>query len=131
MATIQGPRKVAKLAASDLSAKRYCIMKLGATQDQVTTAGANELAYGILANKPDAANKIADVWVDGDELKVVSDGSSTNIAIGDRLKSDANGKAVKIPASQTNQESIGIALEASTADGTVIRFRPQFEQIDT
>ena len=131
MATVQGPRKVAKLAAGDLSAKQYYIMKLGTTQDQITTCGANEVAYGILTHKPDAAGEIAEVWVDGDELKVVSDGSSTNIAIGDRLKSDANGKAVQIPASQTNQNSIGVALEPSTTDGTIIRFRPRFEQIDT
>lgn len=130
MATIQNPKSVAKIAGADLSAKQYYIMKLHTTEGQVVLCGANGVAYGILSNEPESGEQ-ADVWVDGNELKVISDGSSINIAIGDKLKSDTNGKAVQIPATQTNQNSIGVALQASAADGVIIKFRPQKEQIDT
>ena len=80
--------------------------------------GATDVPIGVLQNKP-VANQAAEViTLAGAITKVVSDGSSVNIAIGDPVVTDATGKAIKKTASGGWYN--GIALEASAADGKVI-----------
>jgi len=117
MAITRGPAFEATFEAeNDLSSKQYYIMKHGSSAGQVDTADATGPYVGVLQNKPGSGEEARVVTL-GHSL-VVTDGSSTNIAAGDRLAADANGKAVKT--TTDNDEIVGIALGASTADGVII-----------
>jgi len=104
-------------AENDLSSKQYYLVELSGTDQVDVCDNAGDKPVGVLQNKP-TAGAAAQVRVLGIS-KVVSDGSSTNIAVGDYVGTDGNGKAVK-KATDTDHV-VGIALDASSADGTVIR----------
>ena len=53
--------------------------------------------------------------------KAVSDGSGTSIAIGDQVGTDGNGRVVK--KATADYGTIGEAMDASSASGTIIRVR--------
>lgn len=127
MATINNPRVIAMRANGDLSAKQYYLLKQDTAEDDVALAGANGLVIGILANEP-ADNEIADVWpIAGNTvLKCVCDGT---IAVAEQMVSDANGKATTMAAA-TKQNVFGIALEAGSSDGEIIKFTPCQSQVD-
>jgi hypothetical protein len=101
-------------ADSDLSAKQYYIVKVSAA-NKVDVCNSAALAIGVLQNAPGDTHA-AEVLSIG-RSKVVSDGSGTAIAAGDKVMSDGNGKAVKATGQSV---SIGTAMGASSADGTVI-----------
>ncbi|MBW2674616.1 MAG: DUF2190 family protein [Deltaproteobacteria bacterium] len=104
-------------AENDLSAKQYYFVELSAADQVDVCDGATDKTIGVLQNKPTAGHA-AQVRVLGIS-KVVSNGSGTAIAVGDYVGTDASGKAVK---KATDKDFIaGIALDASSADGTVIR----------
>lgn len=102
-------------AVPDLSLKQYFAVKLTSTENDIVLAGAGE-GIGILQNKPEA-DQGAEVRHHGISRHVV-DGNATNIAIGDLITSDANGKGVV--ADTIDDLAYGTALEASTVDGDVI-----------
>jgi hypothetical protein len=104
-------------AENDLSAKQYYLVEYsGVDQVDVCDAAADR-AVGVLQNKP-AANQGAQVRLLGISM-VVSDGSGTAIAAGDYVGSNSSGKAVK--KATADYSVVGIAMDASSADGTVIR----------
>lgn len=103
-------------AGADLSSDQYKAVALHTTENQVVLAGAGG-GIGVLQNKPDTVGQGAEVRHHGISRHVV-DGNATNIAIGDLITSDANGKGVV--ADTIDDLAYGIALEASTADGDVI-----------
>lgn len=103
-------------AAADLSAKQYYWVKLASTTT-CNVAGAGEAAVGILINEPESG-EAADIFALGVGYGMVN-GNSVNITYGDPLKSDASGIAVK--AATDKDRIIGWALDASDADGDVIR----------
>ena len=102
-------------AGADLQLKQYFAVKLDTTEDQIVLAGAGQ-GDGVLQNKPDSG-QAAEVRHHGISRNVV-DGNATNIAIGDLITSDANGKGVK--ADTIGDVAYGKALQASTTDGDVI-----------
>jgi hypothetical protein len=104
-------------AENDLSAKQYYFVEYsGVDQVDVCDAAADR-AVGILQNKP-VANAAATVRHLGISM-VVSDGSGTAIAAGDHLGPNSSGKAVK--KATADYSVAGIAMDASTTDGAVIR----------
>src|SRR5262245_19910766 len=104
-------------ANADLSAKQFFLMKFTAA-DTVDLVGAvTDRCVGVLTNAP-KANQAASVQVLG-IAKVVSDGSGTSIAAGDILAADTSGRVVKN--ATADRLSIGIAMDASTTAGAVIR----------
>lgn len=104
-------------AENDLSAKQYYIVEYsGVDQVDVCDAAADR-GIGVLQNEP-AAGQAAKVRLMGISM-VVSDGSGTAIAAGDHVGPGATGKAVK--KATADYSVIGIAMDASSADGTVIR----------
>ena len=105
-------------AAADQSAKQYYFLKYSAADTVALCAAATDRAIGVLMNKPAAAGQAADVRILG-IAPVVSDGSGTAIAVGDYVGPSRAGKAVKKATADNNLA--GIALDASSADGTVIR----------
>ncbi len=105
-------------AAADQSAKQYYFVELSAADTVAVCDAAADRSIGVLMNKPGAAGQAADVRIMG-IAPVVSDGSGTAIAVGDYVGPSAAGKAVK---KATADNSVGgMALDASSADGTVIR----------
>lgn len=106
-------------SSGDLSSNQYHAVKY-ASDGQVELAGAGEAALGILQNDPDAEGEEAAVAVIGIS-KAVVDGNSVNIAALDPLKVNASGHLVK--AATDEDIFIAQALEASTADGDIIRVR--------
>jgi hypothetical protein len=102
-------------AAADYSAKQFWPVKLTAANTVTVCSGATDVPIGILQNKP-KSGEAADVMCLG-VTRAVSDGT-TPIAVGDWVGSGAAGKLVK--KSSDKDYAIGQALEASSADGTVI-----------
>jgi len=104
-------------AGADLSSKQYyCVEYTGVDTVNVTNAAADR-AIGILQNKP-AQNQGANVRHLGISM-AVSDGSGTAIAAGDYVGPNGSGKVAK--KATADYSAIGIAMDASSADGTVIR----------
>lgn len=104
-------------AGADLSAGQYRAVELTSNAFEVTVCnGAGDNPIGVLQNKP-KSGEAATIAVRG-ICRVVSDGNAGAIAIGDYLGTDAAGKLVKKSADKAI--AIGRALEASTADGTII-----------
>lgn len=104
-------------AENDLSAKQYYIVEYsGVDQVDVCDAAADR-GVGVLQNKP-VANAAATVRHLGISM-VVTDGSGTAISAGDYVGPNSSGKAVK--KATADYSAIGLAMDASTADGTVIR----------
>lgn len=104
-------------AENDLSAKQYYFVEYsGVDQVDVCDAAADR-AIGILQNKP-IANAAAEVRHLGISM-VVSDGSGTAIVAGDHIGPGATGKAIK--KTTADYSVAGIAMDASSTDGAVIR----------
>lgn len=114
------------VASADLSAKQFYIIEApvaAASAGNLPTAtvcnAAGDTPWGILQDKPESG-QVGTVWCDG-VSKVVSDGSGIGASIdpGDFVGTDGSGKAVL---KDTDADYIiGKALEASDADGTVIK----------
>lgn len=101
-------------ASVDLSAYQFHAVKISGAQ--AALCGAADVPVGILQNKPDAAGKAAEVGLIG-VSKAVVNGSSVNVAIGDFLAVNANGRLIKTTTASDNV--VARALEAVTADGVV------------
>jgi hypothetical protein len=103
-------------AENDLSSNQYYAVELSDENQVDVCDGAGDIPIGILQNKPEEGEP-AQVRILG-RTRAVSDGSGDNIAVGNWVGTDANGKMVK---KSTNKDfALGIALSASTADGTII-----------
>lgn len=104
-------------ANADLSAKQFFLVKQTAADVVDLVAAVTDLCFGVLTNNP-KINQAAEVQKAG-IAKAVSDGSGTSIAAGDKLSADTSGRVVK---NTTNDRlCVGVALDPSTAAGTIIR----------
>jgi|TARA_Y100000310_G_scaffold98201_1_gene95942 hypothetical protein len=105
-------------ANADLSAKQYFLMKRHTTADQCAiVAATTDVPIGVLQNKPAAAGRAAEIVTLGKTKAEVA--AATDIAIGDKLGPDANGRLVKVTAD--NALFCAIAEEAATsATGDII-----------
>lgn len=130
MATHQSLTCVSLQAAGDLSAKQFYCMKISAANTVDTNDAAGAPVFGILQNKPAAAGRAAEVAVAG--IAKVTAGAA--VAAGALVKSLANGKiddastaatvdasGASATAASTGAHVIGIAIDAASADGDVIR----------
>ena len=104
-------------AAADYKLKQFYAMRQTAgTEGSATLCSAvTDRVLGILQNKPDI-NQAAEIMIMGIS-KAVSDGT-TAIAAGDPLTVDTSGRVVKN--ATADRPTIGMALQPSTAVGTVI-----------
>jgi len=105
-------------ANADLSAKQYFLVKRHSTEGQCAlVAAATDIPLGILQNKPAAAGRAAEVMILGRSKAQVA--AATDIAIGDKLGPDANGRLEKKTAN--NDIVCAIAEQAATtATGDII-----------
>ena len=105
------------VAEQTFAAKQFYIAELSATEGQVDVCdAAADRGIGVIQNNP-VAGGAATVRILG-KSQVISDGSGTAIAIGDYVGPNSSGKAVK--KATADYSAIGIALQASSADGTII-----------
>lgn len=119
MATSDNLQCISAVAGSDLSSKQYYFVSM-ATDGQVDSTGDGAYALGVVQNDPDAAGKAAEVAIGG-RTKIVAGAAFEE---GVALASDANGKAVT---ATTGDEILGVAMEASSADGDIVSmvFQPR------
>jgi hypothetical protein len=103
-------------AEQDLSAKQFLAMELSAEGQVDTADAAADTVIGILQNKP-KSGEAAEVRLIGIS-KAVTDGNAAAIGVGDFLGTNNAGKLVK--KSTDKDWVIARALQASTADGTII-----------
>ena len=113
------PIKTTMQAGGNYSANQYHFVVTASDGQIDPVAAAGGAADGILYDKPDAAGKAASVVIFG----VARVKAGVAIAVGQEVASDASGKA---KASATGNRVLGRALEASSADGDIIKilFRP-------
>ena len=101
-------------SAADLSAKQYLFMEQSTSTGKVTSAdGIGDICVGVLQNDPAAANRAACVAVAG-ITKVVA---GATIAIGDKLCTNASGKA--IVANSGNVFVMGEATVSGASDEVI------------
>lgn len=105
-------------ANGDLSTKQWYGVELLSTGRVDVANAATDRAIGILQTKPALLGRAARIRHIG-VSNAVSDGSGANIAIGDPVTVSATGKIVKN--TTADRPLLGYALDASVADGTVIR----------
>lgn len=130
MATESNLTCITLQAAGDLSTKQYYCMKVSAADTVTTITAAGTPVIGILQNKPSAAGEAAQVAVAG-VSKVVAGAA---VAAGALVKALANGKVddaataatadasgSSATAASTGAHVVGIALDAASDDGDVIR----------
>ena len=104
-------------AAADLSAKQFYIVKISTTRT-IDVADSAAVAYGVLQDKPKSGEdgNVAPCGSGGITRLVVD--ATTDIAVGDYIKSHTNGKGIK--ATTDKDRVIGRAMEAATEDGQII-----------
>lgn len=108
-------------AGADLRTKQNYLVEESTTGTVTVCNNAADRAIGVLINKPNSGQAARVRIAQGSLARVISDGSSVNIGIGDPVGTDGSGKAIK---KTTNKDwIIGYAEEASTADGTLISVR--------
>ena len=111
---------VSCFAGASFADKQYYAVEIAATATSPVTVtvcnGATDVVYGI-NQEATASGRMARIRKSG-ITKWVSDGSSVNIARNDAIGVNSAGKCIK----KTTAGDIvrGIALEPSTADGTII-----------
>lgn len=107
-------------AGASFASSQYLAVEITSAATSPVTAtvcnGTTDQVYGILQDAV-ASGRVARVRKSG-ITKWVSDGQSVNIARGDPLGVDASGRCIK----KTTAGDIvrGVALESSTATGTII-----------
>ena len=104
------------LAGANLSAKQYFVVIWASTAGEVVAAADPDVGVlGLLQNDP-ADGEAADVAVSGIAKGICE---STAIAYGDKVTTNSTGELQK---TTTDEDMIvGIALEASSAVGDIIR----------
>lgn len=110
---------ITRKADADLSANQYRFVTPTAANG-CALAGANARALGVLQNKP-TLGLAAEILTEG-QTRVVAGGV---FAIGDYVKTDANGRAVQVAgeAAGVIVELVGIALEAAAALGDIVEIQ--------
>lgn len=112
---------------SDASLLEYTLIQGDTTDatisDMVGKAATSEahVVLGVAQDVVTVADQVIPMQIAGiAPVRVL--GNSVNIAIGDRLCAGTGGKGVKFSTlDATPQQSFGIALDPSTADGDIIR----------
>ena len=102
------------VADGDLSTKQFYCVKMSTTDDTVSLCDTDgEVILGVLCNKPDAANKAAEVAALG-QVKIEA---GEALAAGDRWGTDNAGKAKKVEGTNTGADTGDYAAGIITKGG--------------
>lgn len=115
--------ELSREVASDMSAKQFFAVKLDSAGKLALGAAPTDEILGVLQNTPTAGQTGRVKLIGGGTSKVhtKTSGASGAIAINDRLTISAEGKFEKADAA--TDRAYAIAMEASSADGTIIEAR--------
>lgn len=119
MAVAKGPGVVSVLtltfaAGGDLSSDQFKAVKLSADRKVILCTGVTDKPIGILQNKPDAAEKAAEVML----LGVTKVNSDIALSAGNLISTQSDGQLqIVTPGSETTEYIIGQVLFASGAAG--------------
>lgn len=107
---------VTKIAA-DVISQKYLLGKLVA-EGKIAIAGENDTPIGIITDEAPDAGDIVNVALLGncDTIKMIASGA---IALGSVLVAAAGGKVKQLPTTAGTYMQVGIALNATSSDGTV------------
>lgn len=121
MSTFQEGNTNSFLAGADLSTKQYYVVKRSSSDRQkvVLAAAATDVIVGVLQNAPKSGAEASVRKSNAAGTGLVKAGGT--IAIGDKLTSDSNGKAVATTTLGDNY--FGIADQVG-ADGDIIEYTP-------
>lgn len=116
MAWEQGPQIIISVpAAADLSTKQYYFVEWSSGKAAVCNA-ATDVPMGVLQNKPNAADKPAEVLLMGIS-KINSDAA---LSIGDLIGTSADGQAdAKTPGTDTTEYVVGRMITATSGAGGI------------
>ena len=107
-------------AATDLSDMMYHWVEMESDVEIDVCDGAGDDPVGILLNKPTGVGKAAEVIsTPGKVCKLLCDGNSVNISVGDALGPNASGHGIQ----KTTGKYYARALEAVASDGHIIPVR--------
>lgn len=104
------------VSAADLRTKQWYCVELTAANTVNVCNAATDRCIGVLNNNPNTGHA-ATVNMLG-RTPAVSDGSGTAIAAGDYVGPNSSGKVVK--KETADYRTIGLAMQASAADGVII-----------
>lgn len=106
---------VSLLAAADYSAKQYYLMNLNSSAAAVLASASGQQVIGVLQDIPESG-AVGKVMTHGISKVIYGD----TVTMGDRLCTNASGKAIKSTA--PGEFCFGVALESGAADeiGTVL-----------
>jgi hypothetical protein len=122
MANYSEEREITRLAdgSTDLSAKRYYIVKQQTDRTLVLASAATDELFGVI-NKPAAAGgEVSVVGRNADGTFKVAAGASFSAQA--YLTADSTGRA--IGTTNSGDQLIGIAQEAATAAGQIVEYMP-------
>lgn len=123
MATTQPGGRITKAAGADLSTKQYFIVKLVANAVVLSSAATNQ-HLGTLENNPVSGDTAVVLGRhSSDTGKVILGGT---VAAGDKLTSDANGKAVAT--TTANDVVMGIAQNAGVLND-IVEYTPVYDTV--
>jgi len=103
------------IAHEDLTAKRYHVVSLDTTNNEVALATSNANVVGVLQNAPDTGEQALVRIFGGTKLYI--DGT-TDVAAGDLLTADGSGHAIKTVTDK--QEYIARAMHPVTNNGAIL-----------
>lgn len=120
MARYHSGETVSMVAGTSLaSLQNYVVAHNGTAGEVALPSAAGVMPLGVLLNKP-AADQAASIQISG-VAKVVSNGATVNIAVGGTVFASTDGKVYQKGIGTATVAWLGIAQEASTADGTIIQ----------
>lgn len=103
---------------ADAAIAAYRVVRLSAAETVVQAAAATEALIGVVQDVAPASGERVDVALEG----IAFAEAAAGVALGDLLIATSVGRVVTAaPAAGVNNRTIGIALEASSAVGDVIR----------
>lgn len=120
MALYQSGETISMTAGTSLAAlQNYVVAHNGTAGEVALPSAAGVMPVGVLLNKP-GANQAASIQTTG-MAKVVSNGAVINIAVGGTVFASTDGKVYQKGIGTATVAWLGIAQEASAADGTIIQ----------
>lgn len=112
------------VAAADLSAYQYCLVKRSAANTVNICTADTDLAIGVLYNKPDAAGAPAEIAPPGQCAMLRVDGNASAITAGMRLSCNSTGEGIYSVTNVKRQNAIALDDSSAANDEIAVFFAP-------
>ena len=112
------------VAAADLSAYQYCLVKRTAANTVNICTADTDLAIGVLYNKPDAAGAPCEIAPPGQCVMLRVDGNASAITAGMRLSCNSTGEGIYSVTNVKRQNAIALDDSSAANDEIAVAFAP-------